>query len=80
MTHHLVVGVGPIGQTLTLRPIERGNRVTLATRSGTAMNGAQHTANAQPSRSNLRSTKGALSIRYPRHSIGSDRRDHLRAF
>ena len=41
MTHHLVVGVGSIGRTLALRLIERGDRVTLATRSGTAMNGAQ---------------------------------------
>ena len=40
MTHHLVVGTGPIGQTLALRLIQRGDSVTLATRSGTAMNGA----------------------------------------
>ena len=41
MIHHLVVGAGAIGGTLALRLVERGDRVTLATRSGTAMNGAQ---------------------------------------
>ncbi|MCL2724946.1 MAG: NAD-dependent epimerase/dehydratase family protein [Polyangiaceae bacterium] len=41
MTHHLVVGAGPIGRALALRLIERGDRITLATRSGTAIDGTQ---------------------------------------
>jgi len=41
MTHHLVVGAGSIGRSLAQRLIERSDRVTLATRSGTAMNDAQ---------------------------------------
>ncbi|MDR2012366.1 MAG: NAD-dependent epimerase/dehydratase family protein [Rhodanobacter sp.] len=40
MMHHLVVGAGPIGRTVALRLIERGDRVSLATRSGTALEGA----------------------------------------
>jgi nucleoside-diphosphate-sugar epimerase len=41
MTRHLVAGAGVIGQALARRLIGRGDRVTLATRSGTAMDGAQ---------------------------------------
>jgi nucleoside-diphosphate-sugar epimerase len=41
LTHHLIAGAGPIGRTLALRLIERGDRVTLATRSGTPLNGAR---------------------------------------
>jgi nucleoside-diphosphate-sugar epimerase len=41
MTHHLVAGAGPIGRALALRLIERGDHVSLATRSGTALAGAR---------------------------------------
>jgi nucleoside-diphosphate-sugar epimerase len=41
MAHHLVAGAGAIGRSLALRLIGRGDCVTLATRSGTVVQGAQ---------------------------------------
>jgi nucleoside-diphosphate-sugar epimerase len=41
MAHHLIAGAGHIGRALALRLMGRGDGVTLATRSGTALDGAR---------------------------------------